>query len=89
MARFHLHLIGPRGAYPDEEGGEFESAEHAYLEVFKSAQEIWHELLLKLEDPRSFVFHITDAAGTSIVTVPFTEVLDACRGSPHGGRRRR
>jgi hypothetical protein len=83
MPRFHLHLTGLRAIGLDEEGAEFESLEHAYLETFRSAQEMWHELLLRRDDPRQCAFEITDGAGTPLMTVPLTEVLDACRrGDP-------
>ena len=80
MPRFHLHLTGLRWTAPDDEGAEFECIEHAYLEAFKSAQEVWRELLLQREDPRACAFEIADGAGALLMTVPLTEVLDACRG---------
>ncbi len=82
MPRFHLHLTGLRWTAHDDDGAEFESLEHAYLEAFRSAREIWHELLLQREDPRACAFEITDGAGEPLMTVPLTEVLEACRGSP-------
>jgi hypothetical protein len=80
MPRFHLHLTGLRWTAHDEEGAEFVSIEHAYLEAFNSGREIWRELLLQREDPRACAFEITDGAGMPVMTVPLTEVLDACRG---------
>lgn len=81
MPCFHLNLTGLKWAAVDEEGAEFESLEHAYLEAFRSAQEVWGELLLQREDPRACAFEITGGDGTLLMTVPLTEVLDACRKS--------
>ena len=80
MPRFHLHLTGLRWTAHDAEGAEFASIEHAYLVAFNSGREIWRELLLQREDPRAYAFEITDGAGMLVMTVPLTEVLDACRG---------
>jgi hypothetical protein len=80
MPRFHLHLTGLRWTAHDDEGAEFECIEHAYLEAFKSAREIWHELLVQREDPTACAFEIADGAGALLMTVPLTEVLDTCHG---------
>src|SRR5262249_12700314 len=72
-------LAGPRSVVPDEEGAEFESLEHAYLEAFKGARDLWRELLLRRQDPRAFSFEITDVSGSPLMTVPLSEVLDTCR----------
>jgi hypothetical protein len=79
MPRYHLNLAGPRTVVPDEEGAEFESLEHAYLEAFKGARDLWRELLLRRQDPRAFSFEITDVSGSPLMTVPLSEVLDTCR----------
>jgi hypothetical protein len=79
MPRFHLNLTGPASVCPDHEGADFESLDHAYLEAFNGARELWSELLLMREDPRTFAIDIADADGRTVMTVPFSEVLDACR----------
>ncbi len=81
MPHYHLNLAGPRSVIPDDEGAEFQSLEHAYLEAFKGAREMWLELLVRREDPRSFTFEIADSAGAVLMTVPLSEVLDSCRRS--------
>jgi hypothetical protein len=79
MPRFHVHLTGLDMPVLDEEGTEFASLEHAYLDTFKAARDLWRELLEQRCDPRGCAFEITDAQGRSLMTVPFSEVLDVCR----------
>jgi hypothetical protein len=80
MKRFYFGLRGVGTLSPDTEGVEFDDAEEAYLGAFQAAQEMWPELLTRRVDPRAFAFEITDDCGTLVTTVPFGEVLDACRG---------
>lgn len=80
MKQFYFGLRGVGTLSPDTEGVEFDDAEEAYLGAFQAAQEMWPELLTRRVDPRAFSFEITDDCGTLVTTVPFGEVLDACRG---------
>ena len=87
MQRFFLNVRhGAAIEAPDEDGAEFEGIEQAYLAAFKSAQELWQELLRRHEDPRPYTYEITNAAGIVLMELSFSEVLEACHprdGSVH------
>lgn len=53
-------------------------AEHAYLEAYEAAAEMWGELLRKRNDPRRCAFDIRDPGGNVLFELSFTEVLDGC-----------
>jgi hypothetical protein len=81
MAKFYFHFRQYSALTHDEQGSEFDSVEDAYLSAFRAAQEMWHELLLERQDPRSCSFEVVDADGSLLFVLPFMEVLDACTGS--------
>jgi hypothetical protein len=64
---------------PDDEGADFASVEEAYLETFKGAQELWPELLRDRQDPRQYVYDITDDDGAVLMELPFAEIVESCR----------
>jgi hypothetical protein len=64
---------------PDDDGAEFASIEEAYLESFKGAQELWPELLRNRQDPRQYVYNITDSDGAVLMELPFAEIVECCR----------
>ena len=76
MPRFHLNLLSLEGPLIvlDEEGADYPGIEHAYLAAFNAALELWGQLLRNREDPRLRVFHITDASGLVVMTLPLREV---------------
>ena len=65
----------------DPEGCEFADLEAAYLDTFKAVQEMWSGLLFQKRDPRRCSFEIADEAGTTLMSLPFLEVLDICTGT--------
>jgi hypothetical protein len=69
----------------DEEGCDFVDLDQAYLGAFRAAQDLWRELLIARQDPRQCAFEITDSTGASLILLPFSEVLDACRGNNTSG----
>ena len=80
MQRFYLHLRrGEMAVAPDDDGAEFASIEEAYLETFKGAQELWLELLRDRQDPRQYVYDITDGDGAVLMELPFAEIVESCR----------
>ena len=79
MPRYHFNFKEAQRYSVDEEGIEFDSLEHAYLNAVSAAREIWHERLKTRQDPRHCAFEITDAAGRVLLELPFLEVLEACR----------
>src|SRR5690242_4029740 len=64
----------------DQEGCDFANVEDAYLGAVAAAQDMWRELLIRREDPMLCAFDVTDEEGRELFTLPFSEVLDACRG---------
>jgi hypothetical protein len=54
--------------------------EAAYLEAFRTAQDMWTDLLRHWEDPTRYTFEITDDLGQVIQTLAFSEVLDSTKG---------
>jgi hypothetical protein len=78
MPRFFFDFRQSGRLVPDSEGIEFESVEQAYLEAFRTAQEMWSELLKQRRDPRRCLFEVRSAAGDMLFIFPFQEVVDAC-----------
>ena len=64
---------------PDPNGFELASADEAFLEGFKTAEEMWGELLAKRQDPRRCRFEILDDQHSCLFVLPFQEVLESCR----------
>jgi hypothetical protein len=80
VQRFYLNLRrGDLTVAPDEEGADFASIEEAYLESFKGARELWPELLRNRQDPRQYIYDITDSGGAVLMELPFAEVVECCR----------
>jgi hypothetical protein len=81
MPRFFFDFREGNSLSPDDEGIEFASLEEAYLEAFRSAQDIAAERLRERCDPFDCAFTITDAAGQELIVLPFKEILDGRRQS--------
>ena len=78
MPRFFFDFRQTGHLVPDSEGIEFDSVEQAYLEAFKSAQDMWSELLKERRDPRRCFFEVRCAEGDLLFIFPFQEVMDSC-----------
>src|SRR5690242_12608978 len=78
MPRFFFDFRQGGHLVPDSEGIEFADAEQAYLEAFKTAQDMWSELLKQRHDPRRCYFEVRGAAGDLLFIFPFQEVVDSC-----------
>jgi hypothetical protein len=76
MPRFYFHLRRSRDLVPDHEGAELAHMEAAYLEAFKSAQELWTILLAQRQNPLAHQFEVMDEGGRLVFALPFAEVLD-------------
>ena len=63
---------------PDTEGVEFDTVEQAYLEAFRTAQDMWSELLRRRRDPRRCCFEVHSEAREMLFIFPFQEVIDSC-----------
>lgn len=62
----------------DSEGLEFANVEQAYLEAFRTAQDMWSELLKQRRDPRHCFFEVRNTSDDILFTLPFQEVVDCC-----------
>lgn len=82
MSLFYFNFRQGASYSVDEQGCEFASAEDAFLGAVRAAQEMWSELLVRREDPLACAFVVTDRDRKELFTLPFSEVLDACRGDP-------
>jgi len=78
MPRFFFDFRQAGHLVPDSEGIEFADVEQAYLEAFKTAQDMWSELLRERQDPRRCLFEVRSAAGDTLFIFPFQEVVDSC-----------
>ncbi len=78
MARFFFHFRQHGTFCCDDQGSEFPTVEEAYLSAFRAAQDMWHELLLQRQDPRTCSFEVTDSGGRMLFVLPFMEILDTC-----------
>lgn len=81
MSRFHFDFRDGQTLVRDVEGAEFPTLELAYEEAFKAAREMWRDRLQRRADPRSCAFEITDGDGRLLTVVPFSEILESCRGT--------
>ena len=82
MSRFYFNFQQGTSFSIDEEGCEFPNVEDAYLGAVAAARDMWRELLIRREDPLACAFEVTDEKGRELFTLPFSELLDACRDRP-------
>lgn len=83
MPRFFFDFRQAGVLTRDNEGLEFATVEHAYLEAAEGAREMWGEFLRKRQDPRRCSFEVRNQGDQLLFVFQFQEVLDACgSGSP-------
>jgi len=78
MPRFFFDFVQADQRTPDSEGVEFADVEEAYLEVFRTAQDMWSELLKQRRDPHLCSFEVRNHTGDILLVFPFQEVVDCC-----------
>ncbi len=78
MARYFFHFRQGTSLSADDVGSEFVTVEDAYLSAVRAAQDMWHELLIKREDPLECSFEVFDQRGNEVFILPFSELLDVC-----------
>ncbi|WP_342106126.1 DUF6894 family protein [Methylobacterium sp. SI9] len=83
MPQFFFHLRTPDGLDPDEDGLTFADLDTAYLEAYASIPDMAAELAGKGLSPMPYGFVITDAAGQTLLEIPFAERLYDPRQSSH------
>ena len=81
MPRFYFHLRTPSGLNRDEAGSEFTSLEAAHLDAFDAIGTMTVDLVRQKANPWQYGFEITDAAGKTLLDLPFAEYLDRGRRS--------
>src|SRR5258708_4696380 len=79
MGRFYFNFRQGDAYSADDEGCKFATVEEAYLGAVVAARDIWRELMVQRENPLACAFEVTDEQGNELFTLPFSEVLDACR----------
>jgi hypothetical protein len=82
MPRYYFNLRDQNRIDPDEDGLELPDLDAAYLETFEAAKEMWGEAIRKMRNPSQQRFEISDAEGTTLLVVPFMEVLESLKGVP-------
>jgi hypothetical protein len=88
MPRFYLHLRRAGELIADTEGTALSHIEAAYLEAFKSAQELWALLLARREDPTVYSFEVTDERNRLQFVLPLAEILETAQKRRAGRRDR-
>jgi hypothetical protein len=82
MFRFFFNYREPSGYTVDDSGVEFDTFELAYLDAFKTAREMWPEVMARRVDPRGCAFEILDGAGNLLAILNFKELLENCGPQP-------
>ncbi|MGU3663730.1 DUF6894 family protein [Methylobacterium sp. A49B] len=88
---FYFHLQTPNGLDPDEIGLEMTDLETAYLQACASIPDMAAELVFEGLSPMPYIFVIADAAGETLMEVPFAERMRDARRlvPPRQGARAR
>ena len=89
MAKYFFNFRQGAAYQVDDLGCEFGSVEDAYMGAFTAAQDMWRELLIERQDPLLCAFEVMDEQGNHLFELPFSEILDACRGRALPPVRRR
>jgi hypothetical protein len=82
MPRYFFHVSANEAFESDPTGFEVRDLETALEQVLELARELWAEAILNGDDLSDHVVIITDEAGRTLATVPFTSAL------PPGLRRK-
>jgi hypothetical protein len=78
---FDFHQAGQREI--DLTGCELADVEQAYLEVLRTVQDMWSELLKQRRDPRQCSFVVRSEEGYILFDFPFQEAVDCCNHRLH------
>ncbi|MET7242294.1 hypothetical protein ABZT49_02900 [Methylobacterium sp. EM32] len=81
MPHFYFHLRTPNGLNEDEVGSEFDSLEAAYLDVLDTIGAMTVDLPRQKANPWQYGFKIANAAGKTLLDLPFAEYLGRGRTS--------
>ncbi|MBQ0819500.1 hypothetical protein KBI52_04585 [Microvirga sp. HBU67558] len=82
MPRFYFHIRdADQRRSRDELGLDFPDAETAYLEAFRSAEDIRAEFMARAQNPQDYAIEVTNAADELVFDLPFSEIFDR-----HAGR---
>lgn len=89
LPQFFFHLRTPDGLDHDQIGLEMPSLEAAYLEAWHTIPAMASEFAGQGISPTAYGFLITDAAGTTLMEVPFAERLRDGRRKVRPGQHER
>ena len=80
MPQFFFNFRDESGLDPDREGLDLPDLDAAYMEAFEAAKEMWIEAIRDMRNPMRQSFEVSDAAGNTLIVVPFGEVLASLKG---------
>jgi hypothetical protein len=75
MPRFYLHLHDGKSRVEDPEGSDLPDLAAARQEALASARQLWAAAIIAQDDLTSHHFEITDAAGTLLLILWFSDAL--------------
>jgi hypothetical protein len=76
MPRYYLHVRRGREFVLDRDGIQFPDQVTVELEAMRAAAKAWRAMKVTA-DPSRYALEITDAAGESVLTIPFSDALKA------------
>jgi hypothetical protein len=82
MPRYFFHHRDGNVLDRDEDGLEMPDLDAAYLEAFEAAKEMWIESIRDMRNPSRQQFEVADIRGSTLLIVPFKEVMDSLKGVP-------
>jgi hypothetical protein len=82
MAKYYFHLWTGGNYEMDAAGLDLESAESAYLEAYRAAQDLCGELIRERCAPATYRFEVADQSGRKIFDLPFSEIIEASAPRP-------
>jgi hypothetical protein len=81
MPQFYFNLVSGGERMTDDLGLELPSVEVAYLEAYRGALDVIHDMLRDRQDPTGYRFEVTDDRGRVLLELPFSEAMQP-RGRP-------
>jgi hypothetical protein len=83
MPQFFFNIRDEDGLDRDQEGLDLPDLDAAYIEAFEAAKEMWIEAIRDMRNPMRQSFEVADAAGNTLIVVPFGEVIASLKGVPN------
>ena len=77
MAQYYFHLWTGDNYEMDATGLDLASADAAYLEAYRAAQDLCCELIQERCAPTTYRFEVADKSGRKIFDLPFSAIVEA------------